>query len=119
MPAIIAMMAMIFRSMARAPVGGPPGASGSGTATRAAYHSTAPRTRSRKTAVISAGRLTWSTIFDQLAGAGVAWSVVATGREIALAGPVSTLMRPVPSILIGNMSIGRGAGPWMIWPYRL
>src|SRR5947209_8414940 len=51
-------MAMILRSMASAPIGGPAGASGSGTATRAAYHSTAPSTRSRKTAVISAGTLT-------------------------------------------------------------
>src|SRR5713226_459571 len=55
--AIMATMAMILRSMASAPVGGPGGTSGSGSATRAAYHSTAPRTRSRKTAVISAGRL--------------------------------------------------------------
>src|SRR5438270_333685 len=54
-------MAMILRSMASAPVGGPPGASGSGTATRAAYHRTAPRTSRRKTAVISAGKLSWST----------------------------------------------------------
>src|SRR6266851_3351884 len=53
----MATMAMILRSMASAPVGGPGGTSGSGSATRAAYHSTAPRTRSRKTAVISAGRL--------------------------------------------------------------
>src|SRR6266571_7872385 len=57
MAAIIATMAMILRSMASAPVGGPGGTSGRGSATRAAYHSTAPRTRSRKTAVISAGRL--------------------------------------------------------------
>src|SRR5690242_2045425 len=57
----MATVAMILRSMARAPVGGPAGASGSGTATRAAYQSTAPRTRSRKTAVISAGTLTRST----------------------------------------------------------
>src|SRR5713226_4946145 len=57
MAAIIATMATILRSIARAPVGGPGGASGKGSATRAAYHSTAPRTRSRKTAVISAGTL--------------------------------------------------------------
>src|SRR5437016_8832202 len=57
MAAIMATMAMILRSMASAPVGGPGGTSGRGSATRAAYHSTAPRTRSRKTAVISAGRL--------------------------------------------------------------
>ena len=42
MAAIMATMAMILRSIASAPVGGPAGASGSGTATRAAYHRTAP-----------------------------------------------------------------------------
>src|SRR5262245_45921018 len=57
MAASMATMAMILRSIASAPVGGPGGASGSGTATRAAYHNTAPRTTSRKAAANSAGRL--------------------------------------------------------------
>src|SRR6266851_2454143 len=57
MAAIMATIAIILRSIASAPVGGPGGASGRGSATRAAYHSTAPRTSRRKTAVISAGRL--------------------------------------------------------------
>src|SRR5690242_14151008 len=103
----MATMAMILRSMASAPVGGPAGASGRGTATRAAYQSTAPRTRSRKIAVISAGRL-MSTKVDQ-AGGGTASAASATAREMAFEGPVSTLMRPDGSILIGKRSIGRGA----------
>src|SRR5215831_15860296 len=68
MAAIMATMAMILRSIASAPVGGPAGPSGSGTATRAAYHRTAPRTSSRKTAVISAGILTESTCSLDLGG---------------------------------------------------
>src|SRR5205085_315364 len=106
----MATIAMILRSIASAPVGGPAGASGSGTATRAAYHSTAPRTRSRKTAEPSAGRL-MSTRYQP--GAGRASDALATAREMTLDGPVSTVMRPDASILTGNRSIGRGAGPWM------
>src|SRR4051812_43782867 len=45
------MIAMTLRSIARAPVGGPRGASTSGCETRAAYHRTAPRTNRRKSAV--------------------------------------------------------------------
>src|SRR5918911_1616516 len=57
MAASMATMAMILRSIATAPVGGPRLTGGRGWATRAAYHSTAPRMTSRKTAVNSAGRL--------------------------------------------------------------
>src|ERR1043165_6717764 len=100
MAATIATMAMILRSIASAPVGGPAGASGSGTATRATDHSTAPRTRSRKNTVISAGRFSSTSVDQAQAGGGTASAASATAREMALDGPVSTVMRPVPSILI-------------------
>src|SRR6266567_4407567 len=64
----MATIAMILRSIASAPVGEPPGPTGNGTATRAAYQSTAPSTSNRKTAVISAGRLTFTDLYRRSGG---------------------------------------------------
>src|SRR6266849_4788504 len=110
MAAIMATIAIILRSIASAPVGGPGGASGRGSATRAAYHSTAPRTSRRKTAVISAGTLV-SMQAGRQAGGGTASLASATAREIATDGPVWTTILPDASMLSGKRSIGRGAGP--------
>src|SRR4051812_37391175 len=106
MAAIIATMAMIFRSIAIAPVGGPAGASGSGTETRTAYHRTAPRTISRKSAVMSAGRFRSikSICADDGYGAGTASEALATDREMAFDGPVSTVILPPVWIVIGKRS---------------
>src|SRR5213078_1682177 len=104
----MATMAMILRSIARAPVGGPAGASGSGWATRAAYHSTAPRTMSRKIAVISAGMFRSMRLEKAGYGAGTASEALAIAREIAFDGPVSTVILPPDWMETGKRSIGRG-----------
>src|SRR5438045_9302004 len=110
MAAIMATMAMILRSIASAPVGGPGGASGSGSATRAAYHSTAPRTRRRKAAVISAGTLVSMQDERLQASCGTASLASATGREIATEGPVCTTISPEPSIVSAKRYIGLADG---------